>query len=233
MGALSLADGEIDVWISELDTLAPRFDELQAVLSTDELARASRLHFDRDRCRFICARAILRILLGRYTGWDPRALRFEYGTRGKPRLANATLSFNLAHSGELAVYGLARNARMGVDIEACRPIPEMREVIARCFSLVERRAWESLPVSQREEAFFACWTRKEAYLKAIGDGLWTPLHSFDVNLVPGETPSVVAIEGSCTAAARWQLFELHTAPGYVGAVAVEGAGWSMRVRCEP
>ncbi|MBN1891064.1 MAG: 4'-phosphopantetheinyl transferase superfamily protein [Thermoflexales bacterium] len=220
---LSLTNDEVHVWRAALDPPADSVRQLAQTLSPDEGERAARFHFERDRRRFIAGRGVLRALLGRYLGLEPERVCFRYGPRGKPRLADVDDAprFNLAHSHELALYAFALDREIGVDLEHVRPMPDAGQIAARFFSPGENAAWLALPESQRLEAFFNCWTRKEAYLKACGDGLARPLDQFEVSLAPGEAAALLRVPGQEEEAARWWLHALEAADGYIAAMAVE------------
>jgi len=203
------------------------YENAEVLLSSDERDRAARFHFVRDRHRFIVGRSLLRDLLGRYLGCDPRAVRFGYGPKGKPSLAGhhvlSRLSFNVSHSHGTAVLAFAFGRAIGVDIER-HPAPDDGDAVAsHFFSRDEVRALGSLSATERPSAFLRCWTRKEAYIKARGDGLSLPLDSFDVSVAPGARPALLATRHEPLDAARWSLVDLtHQCPGYVAALAIEG-----------
>jgi len=199
-------------------------------LSADEAKRAAAFCFERDRHRFVAARGFLREILGRYLRAAGEALSFEYGPHGKPALAGEfrdALRFNVSHSGEMALYAVTLQREVGVDIEALREVNDAEQIAERFFSPAERVAFRLQAPGQRQQAFFNCWTRKEAYLKALGDGLARPLDGFDVTLAPGEPARLLRVEGEPRESERWSLRELLPARGYVGAVAVEGHGWRL------
>lgn len=201
-----------------------------SLLSPEEWGRARRFRFERDRRRFTVARGVLRTLLGQYLGIDSRSIEFSYASHGKPFLAGALsaqrLYFNVSHSGELALYAIAREREVGVDIELVHTIDDAQQIAERFFSLAENAALRALPAEVKEEAFFTCWTRKEAYIKALGEGLSLPLHEFDVSLTPGEPARFLgAVDREH--ALRWTLRELDPAPGYVAALVAEGSGWEV------
>lgn len=224
-----LAPDEIHVWRAALDQPAAEVTQFAGLLTADEQLRANRFHFEQDRQRFIVGRGILRTLLGRYLGCPGSELKFSYGPCGKPALASLAteppLYFNLAHSGGLAVIALAYHQDLGVDVEQIRPITDMEQIVRRFFAAPEQAALLGLPVEQRQEAFFNGWTRKEACLKALGDGLARPLDQFCVSLVPGEPARLLSISEDETDASRWFLRSFNPAPGYVAAVAVRGHAW--------
>jgi 4'-phosphopantetheinyl transferase len=213
---------EIHIWTARLDREAQVLHDLEAALSPDERARAERFHFARDRQRFVAARGLLRSLLGKYLCQAPAGLEFSYEPYGKPSLSGANaasgLSFNLAHSAELAVYAISRHRNLGVDVERIKPESAGEDIARRFFSAREVNDLQTLPPESRIQAFFNCWTRKEAYLKATGMGLQTPLDSFSVTLLPGEPAQFLG-----EAEARWHLAAFRPAEGYAAAVVYDGA----------
>ena len=232
-GYARLAAGEVHVWSAFLDELPPA---RLAWLSADEKDRAARFYFEPDRNRFVAARALLRDLLGRYLGLDPAALVFGYGPRGKPSLAGG-LRFNVSHSGGLALLAFSEDRELGVDVEQERPVPEAESIAERYFSPGEGRELGRQPAAERPQAFFRCWTRKEAFIKATGDGLSRPLGDFEVTLAPGEPARLLRVEGDPEEAGRWWLEGLEPAAGFAAALAVRGrptrvACWSWDVRLE-
>jgi len=221
---------EIHVWrIALQEELAPR---LRSILSPDECARADRFHFPRDRNRFTVARGSLRTILGRYLKHNPEQLSFSYSQFGKPALVDHPdaheLSFNLSHANELALLAVTRARAIGVDIEFIRPEFASAEIAERFFSSHEVAELRALPAATQREAFFNCWTRKEAYIKAIGEGLSMPLNQFHVSLAPGSAAALLGNLRDAAEVTRWSLAELVPGPEYVAAVAVEGVGWGLR-----
>jgi 4'-phosphopantetheinyl transferase len=228
---IALRADEVHVWRAALDQPRERLDRLRGALAPDERERASRFHFERDRRRFAAARGLLREILSRYAGLPADALRFGYTSYGKPHLAEewgGGVRFNVSHSGELMLCAVGRGREVGVDIEQVRADVEHEEIAGRFFSEREVAALRALPVGLRREAFFLCWTRKEAYIKGIGEGLSLPLDSFDVSLAPGEPASLLAVRGDGRAAARWTLRALEPGPGYHAALVAEGHDWILR-----
>lgn len=221
----TLGQGQVHVWCASLQQPAPQLAALRALLAADELERAQRFQFEHLRHHFIAGRGQLRLILSRYGAGAPDKLAFSYGPYGKPALAGQpALHFNLAHSGNLALLAIARQ-ELGVDVEAIRPLDD-REAIARhYFSAVEIEQLAAVPVPQRDQAFFACWTRKEAFLKATGDGLSRQLDSFSVTLRPDEPARFLHITGE--KAGAWQLVALEPANGYIGALAVRQGDWQI------
>jgi 4'-phosphopantetheinyl transferase len=229
---LELPEDEAHVWAASLDLPEARIAALGRTLSADEWARARRFRFEVHRRRFIAGRGVLRALLGAYLGVPPERLAFTYGERGKPDLAPAFLDrplyFNLSHSHELALLAVTRAREIGADVEHVKPMPDLSRIAERFFAAEENAALHALPPEQHERAFFHCWTRKEAYLKAVGVGLAAPLDSFIVTLGPGEAARMLSLEGSAEAGERWRLRHLEPEAGYVGAVAVEGVELALR-----
>jgi 4'-phosphopantetheinyl transferase len=195
---------------------------MKAMLSRDEIERASHFRFEHDRSRFIASRSILRQLLSLYAACEPESISLEYDAWGKPALAakfaDSDIRSNLSHSQGLATYAIARGREVGVDVEMLRPNFATRRIAERFFSRTEVESLRSLPREHQARAFFVCWTRKEAYLKALGRGLSIDLASFDVSLRPEERLALPR----CVDATRWSLEAFQPCNGYVGAIAVQG-----------
>jgi 4'-phosphopantetheinyl transferase len=229
---MDLGQKEVHVWQADLQVSARMLNELHATLSGDELARAARFHFPRDRARFIAAHAIVRNVLGGYLNASPAMLEFSSNGHGKPALAGNlrnALSFNLSHSGEVVVVALTRDREVGVDVEEYVPNRADAAVAEHYFSPSEVACLRALPESIRPRAFFNCWTRKEAYIKARGLGLAIPLDSFDVSLAPDE-PATLLRPSVDDDVGTWQLRHLELGERYIGALAASGAGWSFDLR---
>jgi 4'-phosphopantetheinyl transferase len=230
MMALPAAD-EVHVWSAHLPSLAAQEASLAALLSADEGARRARFLVPSERQRYALSRGVLRKLMAAYTGLPPEQLAFAYGPQGKPlpagRLADAGLEFNLAHSGELAVYAVTRGRRVGVDVERARDVPEAGQIAARHFAAEEQAAWERLAPEKRLAAFFRIWTRREAFAKATGKGLGEGWAAFAVS-VEAAAPRLWHIGGDAAAAGEWTLCDLTLPESYYGAVAAEGRGLVVR-----
>ncbi|HZP83813.1 MAG TPA: 4'-phosphopantetheinyl transferase superfamily protein [Chthonomonadaceae bacterium] len=225
---LTLPLDEVHVWRGSLVQPAAFVESLATTLSPDERARAAAFYFERDRQRFLVGRGLLRALLSAYLGIPARRIAFTYGPRGKPALSEACgcdLTFNVSHSHDLALYAITRARRIGVDIERIREL-DVEGVAARFFSPAEIAALRALPAQERPAAFFRCWTRKEAFVKARGDGLALPLNQFDVSLTPGAA-RLSSIRWDTEEAARWHLEELSVGGHYVAALAVEGPACTL------
>ena len=229
---LRLDKDEVHIWRCDLDQPTSVRQGLIATLAEDERAKAARFYFDKDRNHFIVARGTLRAILGYYLNLNPAGLRFCYGEYGKPMLARElhgeSLRFNLSHSDGLALVAVTRGREIGVDLEKIRPGMPDEGIAERFFSTGEVRALHELPRHQQDEGFFNCWTRKEAYIKAKGEGLSMPLSEFEVSLAPGESAALLSTKRDPHEAARWSMRELFPALGFVAAVVVEGSGWQLR-----
>lgn len=226
---LVLPRAEVHVWPVSLDQPDMLIHRLVQTLSLDEQSRAERFHSEQDRQHFIVGRSVLRILLSQYMMIRPNQITFQYKSNGKPYLTNKyggeTLCFNLAHSNKLALYSFACARQVGIDLEYIRSLPDAEQIATRFFSACENAALYRLTGYQKLEAFFSCWTRKEAYIKAIGYGLSYPINQFDVTLAPGEPARLLNVEGYPGEVDRWSLKAFVPAPGYIAALAVEGFDW--------
>ena len=223
-----LADDDIHVWRAFLDNEGANAGRLATTLAADELARASRFIFDRDRNHFVSARSILRSILGQYLRRPAASIAFSYAPEGKPQLrledADAPIRFNVSHSNGLAVYAVSRNREIGIDVEKIRPDFRGEAIAQRFFSSRELAELRSLLPEQRDEGFFLCWTRKEAYVKARGAGLGIALNSFDVSLIPGMPERLVSADSN-----RWMLRSFRPADRFVGALVAEGSSLNVRL----
>jgi 4'-phosphopantetheinyl transferase len=208
---------EVELWTVDLGAEAARQDDYWQILSKDERERAERFHFVRDRDRYIRARGKLRCLVAEYLAQAPADVVFGYGPQGKPEV-QGDLQFNLAHSEDFALYAFTAGRRVGVDIERLRAMDDAEALATRFFSAEECRDLMSVPQAQRNAVFFACWTRKESFVKAVGAGLTLPLKSFRVAVLPDAEVKFLANQH----AGKWTLFDVHPAMGYRGAVTVEG-----------
>jgi 4'-phosphopantetheinyl transferase len=230
----------IDIWRVCLVHGDQSDQDLCGILTQDEAARASRFHFEVDRRRYIKGRAMLRILLGRYLDTPPDEIRFQYGNHGKPEIAapqdSRDLRFNFSDSGGLALIAVGSGSALGVDIEKVRPLPDFLDIATRFFSGREVQAILAVSQNKRQEAFFACWTRKEAYLKATGNGLLYPLSDFSVSVDPDGLAELCEVKGDGDIASHWFLTDVLPGEGFRGAVACEGgrcriAQWIFAPSC--
>ena len=229
-----LEEDEIHVWLVCLERSAKERQSLFDILGDDERERAGRFHFDRDRARFVVAHAALRLILAMHLRQRPDQLRFRSNDYGKPALetncvgGEDLLRFNLSHSEELALVAVGLGRAVGVDIEYIRADVAREQVAERFFSPREVSMLRALPANLQPQAFFNCWTRKEAYIKARGEGLSLPLEDFEVSLVPGERAALLSVRDNPQESARWSLRELDACQGYAAALAVEGHDWHLR-----
>ena len=218
---------EVHLWRCSIDLPGAALDEAYSVLRDDEIERARRYKFARDRRRFVVARAFLRRSLAEHLSVDPRELEFVYGPFGKPGLMPGrpaeSVEFNLSHSGNVAVLAVTRGPVVGIDVEQLVPVPEWRGLASRFFSAYENAALTGVAPDARDLAFYSCWTGKEAFLKALGSGLAHPLDSFDVS-VDESHPRLVALRGDLGARTAWTFYHLCPVQGYVATLVVEGDG---------
>jgi 4'-phosphopantetheinyl transferase len=229
---VTLESGEVHVWRVESDLSAVHIADLGQTLAPDERIRADRYKFQKDHDHFIVARAALREILSRYLHESPGRLRFDYDSFGKPSLAGGNgdeLRFNVSHSHEIVLIAVTRGRDIGVDIERIRPDMATFDIAERFFSRLEAEALRALPMDRQAEGFFNGWTRKEAYLKALGKGLSMPLDQFVVSLSPGEPACLLKAEGDPREGSRWSMWDLRAGPDYVAALVV--AGQDCRLRC--
>ena len=216
-------DGAIEVVMARLDPEPEAVRALAAWLCDAERQRAGRFHFDRDRRRFVVARARLRQLLAARLGVRPEWVTLAYGKNGKPalaqRFADTDWRFNVAHCDDVAVYAFSPGREIGIDIEAIRAVREADDIAARFFSRRENQAYLALAPGDKPLGFFNCWTRKEAFVKALGDGLSMPPDRFDVSLAPGEPAQILRVEGTPGEDSGWRLDSFSPLPGFVAALA--------------
>lgn len=229
---LELKVGQVHIWCTSLDQPFNSVTWLSELLSKDEQTRASRFVFDKDRQHFTVARANLRLILSRYLKIEADQLRFRYGAQGKPELAGInsnSLYFNISHSHGLALFAVARDRTLGIDLELVRPLNDMDSIAERFFSREEYAAYHILSPEEKPLGFFNCWTRKEAYIKAIGEGLSHSLTEFDVSLTPGKPAKLLRTQNNSRPANDWSMTALTPAFNYVGAIVVEGQ--SAQISC--
>jgi len=230
---LPLRAGEAFIWAAVLDLPGSAAAEASEILSSEERERAARFRFEKDQIQYIASRSFLRALLGRFLQIDPKAVRFRYNSFGKPLLADefaaSRIEFNLAHSKGLGLFGVTLDRAIGVDVEQHRPDLATMEIANRFFAPEEVKVLSAVQPSCRLEAFFECWTRKEAFIKARGMGLSLPLDKFTVAFGPNRAPALLSADQGATTAASWTLADLSPADGYSGAAAIEQP--DVAVRC--
>ncbi|MBC7922590.1 MAG: 4'-phosphopantetheinyl transferase superfamily protein [Ferruginibacter sp.] len=220
-----LSDNAVDVHLAFWNDLIPCLPEYYQWLSGDEKEKAARFHRVSDHNQFIIGRGLLRKLLGHYAGIPPQRLQFNYNPFGKPFLAkplNANgIHFNLSHSHRVLVCAITKKGEIGIDVEYMRPIAGLNHVARHFFSGYENRVFELLPLPEQLGAFYACWTRKEAFVKLKGQGLAIPLKSFTVSLLPGEPPELLALPNG-EDPARYFMYEVNLLENYKIVLCAEG-----------
>jgi len=229
---LRLSGNEVHVWVAKLDQSQHIRSDLIRTLSEDEITRANRFRFEQDRNHFVVARGVLRDILSRYLQQPPDTFEFETNAYGKPMLLKPVngrnLNFNVSHSGAYALYAVIYDRQIGIDIEQIRHDFGGEEIARRFFSPHEVDSLLSLSTTQQNQAFFACWTRKEAFIKAKGKGLSIPLDQFDVELRPTEPVRLLETKWDTEETSRWSLKSLFVAKDYAAAIAVEGRDWQLK-----
>lgn len=226
MNVLTLAIEEVHIWRIDLAQEDAEIRQCRALLAADEIERADRFYFARDRKRFTVARGAMREILSRYTGAGAVDLRFSYGPKGKPELSvdmkQTGIKFNLSHSQEVALLAVTRGLNVGIDVEWIKADFATDDIAEQFFSAAEVQTLRSLPVSQRVEAFFSCWTRKEAYIKALGEGLSVPLDSFTVAFAPTVAAALLHVKVDPAEIKRWSMYNIVISDGYKAALVVQG-----------
>lgn len=227
-----MAPGGVDIWCARLDLATEKISDLEALLSTEEKARADRFRYPVHRRRFVASHGIARRILSGYLDIPPRDIRFSTGVYGKPQLdhppGSRRLRFNLSHSHGLALYGITQNREIGIDVEytgrSCNPLALAR----RFFSSDEADIIGNMPERDRIKAFFACWTRKEAFLKGLGYGLALPLNRFTVSVYADRPPVLLHTAWCDNEPPAWELFDIDAEADYAGAAAVKGGAANIR-----
>jgi 4'-phosphopantetheinyl transferase len=221
---------DVHVWTQQIRASEAALAVLERVLSDEEADRATRFRNRQLRKSFVITRGSLRHLLGSYLEVDPASIRLVTGAYGKPALASpAAIEFNVTHSDGLAAFALTAGCPVGIDLERIRPLASMEEIAYRFFSGEEATDLQSLPARERERAFFCCWTRKEAYVKAIGKGLCEALEHFRVTVLPNQPPRIVHLGYDTTNPQAWTLHDLTLAADYAGAIAYKDRPRSLSI----
>ena len=216
-----LGDIDVHLWSARIDLPAERVLQLERCLTREERRRGPHRRL---------SRAVLRHVLAGYVCVSPADLPLSGDVDRKPYLESSSadgLHFNVSHSGDILLLVIGRTPYLGVDLERIRPVRRFDTIARRAFSDGERAAIEALPAELRQTAFYNCWTRKEACVKALGDGVWSAFGRWEVSVEPGEPPRVLVADGDPTAGPDWSLHHLEPAPGYVGALAVRGREWNV------
>jgi 4'-phosphopantetheinyl transferase len=221
--ATELASDVVHVWKRSLQAEPAAIKFYSAWLSDDEHERAARYRVEQPRTDFILTRGTLRVLIASYLRMAPQEIKFRYSKFGKPSLeGNRELRFNVSHTNGRALLAFVKDRELGVDVEHVRTTLDARELAERFFSEAERSALEKLTGDDLYAAFYRCWTRKEAYIKAKGEGLSLPLTQFDVSVAADELQALLATRPEPSEASRWMLRDLNAGPGYAAALAVAG-----------
>ena len=227
-GNIDLLTEDVHVWSALLDVQEDVLQVLQQTLDANEQIRAERFYFELDRARFIASHGLLRTILGSYMHIEPCKLQFSYNSQGKPYLAESfqgkTLEFNMSHSHEFALFAVACNRQVGVDLEHIYSFSETDSLANRILSKREKSAWQKYSMNERLNTLFRYWTCKEAYVKAAGVGLALPLEKIQISAMPGSEARLISINRSTREASRWSLQELNPVPGFAAALVVEGFG---------
>jgi 4'-phosphopantetheinyl transferase len=228
---LVLPENQVDVWQIHLEAQPDEVEHYRRLLAPDEIERADRFHFEKHRRRFTLGRAAMRQVLGGYINTDPHDVVFSYGRSGKPALAGSeerSIQFNLSHSEDVALLAVARGLALGIDIEFINPEFATEAIARMFFSRSETECLIALQPRERAEAFFCCWTRKESYIKALGDGLSLPLDSFEVAFGPDVPAALLKVIADPREVARWSMYDLEAPRGYRAALVAEGRGHHLR-----
>jgi 4'-phosphopantetheinyl transferase len=224
-----LDDREVHVWQVRIGQVPGSLSRFESVMTPEEIERAGRFRFPADRERYVTARGLSKWLLAYYVESAPEAIVFTVGRHGKPELVPETnpnsIRFNLTHSGDVVLCALSAGRRVGVDVEQYRDV-SWDELAVRVFSPSELNVYASLPAADRERVFFSFWTRKEAYIKAVGGGLTLSLSAFSVSL-----DDRARVIHASDAESVWIYESLDVGPGYAAAVAAEGDGFLVRTWC--
>ncbi|HET7624470.1 MAG TPA: 4'-phosphopantetheinyl transferase superfamily protein [Verrucomicrobiae bacterium] len=227
-----LEAGEVHVRAASLEISPETLEKFSVFLCASEKERARRFKFDVLRNRFIAGRGLLRKMLGFYLNCEPAKLEFDYSAQGKPELSGefskSGFQFNLAHSENAALFAITRAGEIGVDIERVRAIKNMDELVARFFCARENELFRKLSDEEKPAAFFNLWTRKEAILKATGEGITRSLNLVEVSFLPGEPAQLIAVNGDSEKAKQWILRDLAPAPGFAGALAIQAREIQVR-----
>ena len=223
---------DIHVWRADLKIHEDRLCDYSQILSVEERDRSARFKFQKDRDHFIAAHGILRVILSRYLHIDPNRLRFYNNDFGKPFLDQPTepetLRFNMSHSNGLALYAVSHDREVGIDLEYLRPIDNAEQIAKRFFSSREIEQLRALPEHMQNEGFFHCWVRKEAYIKAIGKGLFQPLDQFDTSLSPDGSSTLLHSSEYPRETTPWSLMDIHPHPDFTAALSVEGHDYQLK-----
>ena len=220
-----LSANAVHIWSASTDIDEKQLHYLQSIISEDEQKRAAKFYFEKDRVRFIVARGFLRMILACYIKKTPEEFRFRYNKFGKPSLENINnnnVQFNLSHSDKMIVYGFTSCRDIGIDIERIRTSEDTVQILDHFFSELEKEEFKMIPEEKKKETFYQCWTRKEAYIKARGEGLSIPLDDFSVTLIPGSPAKLIKADKD-SAVTQWHMKDISVASGFAAAAVVSGS----------
>ena len=221
---LTLSEEEAHIWRADLDLDENIQSSFLKLISADEKNRAQKFRFEDDRRNFIVARGILRSLIGHYLKINPEAISFQYSKFGKPGIAdNNSLQFNISHSKSIAIFAFTKKLTVGVDVEFVNPNIEVRDIAENFFSRNEILNLLALPEQQQALGFFNCWTRKEAFIKAVGEGLSFPLDRFEVSLEPEKPAKLLATDWDPNDVSKWSMYSMSAGVDFVGSLVIEGS----------
>jgi 4'-phosphopantetheinyl transferase len=213
------------VWRGIVDIPPTRLQVYRNILSDAERQRAERFRFPQHQTRFIAARGMLRSLLGHYLALAPQDIELDIGPQGKPFVRNPVarpLYFNVSHSQKIALFAFSHDSEIGIDVEGSKPGLDYHSVGKRVMSAQEQQWIQSLPASKQKAAFLTCWTRKEAFVKALGSGLTFPIRDLTVTFLPHQIPTIANIEDPDLASRPWALYPLYPRIHYAAALVVAG-----------
>ena len=220
---LILSDEEVHIWRADLEVDECFQSSFLKLLSPDEKNRARKFRFAKDSRNFIAARGILRLLIGKYLEINPAEISFQYSKFGKPGIVNNnSLQFNISHSQNIALFAFTKRFNIGIDVEFVNPDIEVKDIAANFFSKNEILNLLALAEEQQTLGFFNCWTRKEAFIKAVGEGLSFPLDKFEVSLEPDKPAKLLATDWEPEAVSKWSIYSMSPAANFVGSLAIEG-----------
>jgi 4'-phosphopantetheinyl transferase len=222
---ISLSSSDVDIWCVKLHSLSAHVQDLAGILSSEEKNRFEKFRFDRDKLRSVASRGMLRLILSAYLEQPPAQIEVISGPQGKPALFHQgkrhSIQFNVSHSHETVLYGITRIGEIGVDIEKVRDVPDFEKIIGRFFSPRERAAFDVLPPTQRKRAFFTCWSRKEAFMKARSDGFSLPLDQFDVSILPDQPAALLSTSWDPLEVDGWLLSDIRLDADHAAAMALD------------
>jgi 4'-phosphopantetheinyl transferase len=223
-----IGEADVDIWHARWDSQSKDIKYLAGLLSADEKKRSEYFRFDRDKLRHIFSRGVLRLILSKYLEVAPAQIEIIIGPRGKPALFQQgkkhPIHFNLSHSSETVLYAVTRVGVIGVDVEKIRHIPDIENIVGRYFSPGERNAFRELSTMQKQQAFFACWSRKEAFIKALGDGSMPSLDQFDVSILPDQPASLLHTYWDPLEVNNWLLSDIRLNTSHAATLAVNISG---------